>query len=174
MFCSRRCNSVRPDRGAALVEYALGVSLIVLGLVGGLQYVQSGAESKLSDRGNAIGHPSEVPATTTTVKPGGGTSTTSTTSTTAPFSVMTMGTCNGNPSRNACTFTLDPPPDPAAIVEWKIDPPTGVVGTLPGPVTLTSPGSYTVQATVNDVQTSPLVITCVTKGTGGNIDCDPQ
>jgi len=49
----------RPDRGASLVEYALGIALIGLAIVGALQALESDSSEALGDRTALAGDPSE-------------------------------------------------------------------------------------------------------------------
>lgn len=153
-------------RGATLVEYAVMISLIVIGLIGGLSYIQDGATDKLENRGDSIGHPTEPGLTTTTTSSSGTTSSTSATSSTIPNYVGRVDAdCNSGPEKNVCTFVLNPAPAAGATVTWSIDPASGYTGLPPGPTTFTATGTRTVRALV-DTTLVQRTLTCTANGSG--------
>lgn len=168
----RRLPSARCDaaRGATMVEYALGVALIAVVLIGATRAATNDAEDSLGDRGDSIGHPALESATTSTTSGGGGGPSSTTTSTTAgPYSGVVNGSCSGsNGWKNECTFTLSPDPSPV-VPTWSLVPPTGYTGAPPA-VTFTQVGSRTIRADVNGVVVQR-VVSCTTNGSG-KITCD--
>jgi hypothetical protein len=163
------------DRGATLVEYSLGIALVVVVSLTAIQSVEDNAGDELSDRGGEIGHPSESGGTGGTT---GGT-TGSTGGTTGgstggdPVYTGTVeGSCTGggNDRRN-CTFSLSPDPSPTTPT-WSILPSTGFTGTLPT-ITFTSGGSFTVRAQVGTTEVTRIV-ECTANGNLTKIDCELQ
>lgn len=157
-------------RGATVVEYALGVGLIAVVLLGTIGAVTNDAGDSLDDRGSGIGHPALEDATTTTTSGGGGgPTTTAPTTTVGPYSGTITGNCTGsNGNKNECTFSLDPSPAPV-VPTWSMVPPTGYTGTPPV-ITFTAAGSRTVRADV-DGTVVQRVVSC-TLNAGGKLSCD--
>lgn len=163
------------DRGAALVEYALVASLILVVLVGVIGRIQDSSGDELSDRASAIGHPSETvpppgPSTTTT-EPPPPTVPPATTTTAPPYNPVFVVSCSGpEGDRNLCTFALSPAPP--ALPVWAILPATGFSGfTLTGndlSVQFDVEGTFSVRATVEGFE-YPRTVDC--RFTGGNLKC---
>lgn len=155
------------SRGATLVEYALGVGLIAVVIIGAVQAVSDNAEDSLDDRGDTIGHPVYDGVTTTTTGGGGGGGGGGTTPSTTPsYTGSIEGSCNGsNGNKNVCSFTLNPDPTPV-VPTWSIDPPTGFTGTPPA-VTFIVAGTRSVRANV-DGTVVQRVVECTTNGQGAN------
>lgn len=169
----RRASEARraSSRGATLVEYALGVGLVAVAVLGALQVLSKDTKDSLATRGDSIGHPvSEGGATTTTTLGGGGGGGGSTTTTTAPgYSGTIGGSCTGSAGNsNNCVFSLSPDPAPTTPT-WSLVPATGFVGVLPS-VTFIAGGSRTVRADVGGVVVQRIV-DCTVNG-GGKITCD--
>jgi Flp pilus assembly pilin Flp len=101
--------------GATLVEYALIVGVLVVVLIGVIQFVTDEGSSELADRGGRVGAP-DVDATGATPSPTSPTSTPGPTVTTTPPAavdvvVEDLGTCwtlgsTGNSWNARFTFTL--------------------------------------------------------------------
>lgn len=164
-----KLNHGSAERGASLVEYALGMALIAVVLLSVLQTVTDNAEQSLAGRGDTIGHPADEGGTTSTTTGGGPGGTSTSTSTVPGYAGTIDGICNGsNGNKNECSFTLDPDPSPA-IATWSIVPPSGFTGTPPI-VTFTEAGGRTIRATVNGV-TVQRVVNCSSNGSG-KISCD--
>ena len=87
MHSRSRSSGARRQRGATVVEYALGISAIVLAMLGGVKLLESTARTELTNKGAAIGMPDLDEAAPTLP---------STTATTAPQSVTTTS------GRRAC------------------------------------------------------------------------
>ncbi len=134
-----RFAGLRSERGATGVEYALGLALFVLLIIGGLELVQRGAEETLAEDRSATlrtehlgtvapttSSPSTVPGpsptvstTTTTTNPTSTSSSSTTTSTTSSTTTTTVA----NPVLRVscvdttCTFWVDNAP-PGSTYSW--------------------------------------------------------
>jgi hypothetical protein len=138
------------DRGAAVMQYALLVTFVMLVVIGTLVFLfRSAEDGVLSLRRETEGPPDAGPNTTGGGDVGGS----------DPGSVQVS--CQGS----TCTFALDPPP--ASPPAWSIDPADGYVGTPPT-VTFTTTGTHTVRATVGDT-TVATTVTCT--DAGGGLTC---
>jgi Flp pilus assembly pilin Flp len=163
------------DRGAALVEYAIVASLVVVVLIGVVGRLQDSSGDELSERASSIGHPSETvpppgPSTTTTLAPPP-TPTTASTTTLPPYNPTFTVSCTGpGGDRNLCSFVLSPAPP--AVPVWAILPATGFSGfTLTGndlSVQFDVEGTFSVRATVDGFE-YPRTVDC--RFTGGNLKC---
>ena len=105
----RRRGRLRSDRGAGLVEYALGAGLVLIAIVVGLQWVQSQGEKALdrqSSNINYTGGGSGVPSTSTTSSTTSSTASTTTTTTAAPTTTIPAPTTT---TTNAPTTTTTAP-----------------------------------------------------------------
>ena len=86
-----RCR--RPGaRGAGLVEYALGLALLVVPLALVVDDLQASEQAEISARGAHIGNPESANLTAVTAPPGTTTTTTSSTTTTTPPPTTTTST----------------------------------------------------------------------------------
>ena len=167
----------RRDRGATMVEYALGVAFVAVVLVSVINYTQSGASQKLSSKGNSIGAPAvetgaPLPSTTTstTIVPPPATTTT----TAPPYSGAITKTCQKGGNKNLCEFTLNPPPTAGAVVVWTIEP-TGVGYTsttsadgFTFDVSFDTEGDRTIKATVDGAVVSPAMSVSCNNGLNCN------
>lgn len=144
---ARRSGSTHADHGheraATLVEYALGLALLAVAMLSGIDVLQresgdrfKAAAPALGDPGEAAGPPSTSPSTT------------SPPSTVAPPTYS--GTIDGVCVLNTCTFLLNPLP--LALPTWSVSPSgsgSGVTGVPPAAVVFTKQGSFTVTANVD-------------------------
>ncbi len=159
----------RRDRGAALVEYALAVSLFCVVAISSISFLQTEAKDELTTRGNTIGNPAApgVTTPTTVVTPP-----TTTDPTTPPSTGLYTGTVTGSctgPTKDArtCSFTLSPAPPTPAI--WSIQPNSGFTGSAESPV-FTSAGTRSVRATVTGYPDFQRSVTCVDESSN-RLDC---
>jgi hypothetical protein len=158
-----------------MVEYALMVAAFVVVVAIGLQVVQNGAEQELATKKSDIADPgvsgaiaattstvSTIPgpvsSTTTTSSPSSTTSSTSSTTTTLSYSGTVVRTCGGN----SCSFSMSPAPPttPAWSISPGIGAPSGASGTLPGPISFSKAGTFTVTGRVGSVDFTTTVV-CV-------------
>lgn len=158
------------DIGATAVEYALGIGLVVIAVLAGLQTVSDGAEDKLNDRGTAIGSPDEVGGSTTGGTSGGttGGATGGTTGGESYTGVVEANCTGGGNDKRNCVFALNPDPAPT-VPTWQITPSSGFTGTLPS-ITFTEGGIYSVRGMVDDTEVQRF-ITCTENGAGTKVDC---
>lgn len=171
------------DRGATAVEYALGMALFLVVVIGGLQAVQSGAEDQLASDREAVAqteHLGTVASTTSTASTVPGPTTTastttteSTTTTTGPTTPTTVygGVVTKICSGDTCSFGLNP----AATASWSISPSGNSViqgGSPPGPVAFKKAETFTVTADVSGtVKTTTVICTEVGSGTDKALAC---
>lgn len=168
----RRCR--RGERGATLVEYALGVSFIGVAMMMGLGGLTGEATDELGDRGDSIGYPTEAPSgvdptPSGPLVPEEGVEDPEET---PPYTGVIEGSCTGPTSdiQDHCTFTLNPTPAPELAVVWAIHPNVGYTG-VPPDVTFTSRQTRTIQATVGGVTTLSRTVACTRQGASSNLKC---
>lgn len=148
------------DRGVTLVEYALVVSLVVVGSMSSLDGLDGELEKHYTETATDIGYASahsfDVP--TTTVDPNTTTTstTTSTTSTTTtlPASSSTSTTSTTTTSTTTTSTTTTAPPPTTSTSTTTTAPPATTTTTAPGggggggiPTTTTVPGAHTANVT---------------------------
>jgi len=138
-MCRPRC--ARGERGASLTEYALGLALVAVVLIGATQWLQSQSKAELGRNTDTAGAPVEVAATPTTnpdfPNP-------------PPPPPAYTGTLSGTcTSGGSCVFLLNPP---APTATWTVSPSQGGTYTgAPPAIQVTKKGSFSVTATIGAV-----------------------
>ncbi len=174
----RRWRRARSDRAATLVEYALLVAVLVIPVVEGLSFLQTGARTKM-------GHVAEnvAQSPTTTIDDGSGsdgsgggatpTSTTAAPTTTAPTTTIAPTTTTQKPTTTTTTTTTTTaPPKPI--------PATNDAATATAEKTSKSTWSATAATTVMTKDGKPVVgakVTleiCTRQGNKSSWDCSSQ
>jgi len=151
------------QRGAGLVEYALGVSFVGVALLVSIGTLNDSAADELADRGGSIGYPTEAPtgsggSGSGPVIPEEGLPDEGTEP--PPYTGSIEGNCNGNDgAQDNCSFSLNPNPPAGMTVVWAVNPNMGYTGTPPT-VTFTDKQTRTIQATVGGSTTLSRTVTC--------------
>lgn len=146
------------------------VALVVVVLFGAIQALSDDASDELSDRGDTIGHPTEVGGVVAPPPGGGGGGGGGTPPPGPSYTGAINASCSGGGGdKNVCTYTLNPDPSPLVPV-WSITPATNTSG-APPVVTFLAEGDFTVQATI-DGTTVAHAVTC--KRSGSNLQCDKK
>lgn len=101
---TRKQRRLRPDRGATLVEYALGVALVCVATLGAAEFMEDGASDDFNDRADRAGAPDLVEASDGGTTDGGSTSGSDGTDGSVPTQEVVFGgfsgaTSHGNPSK---------------------------------------------------------------------------
>lgn len=170
MFDSR----ARGTRGAALVEYALVLALVLVGSLGAVSALEDDAGDRLDDRGTTIGAPGDEAVGgygSSGGNPGGdddGDAPPPDPPT--PYTGAIGMTCTGSGSeRNDCSFslTIDPAPE---VPSWTVNPFAHVDGTSPtfgatAQFRFTKDGTYTVRSQVGATEVLSTVA-CTEFGSG--------
>jgi Flp pilus assembly pilin Flp len=111
-FMSRLMKRQRGDRGAGLVEYGLIASILLVVVVGGMQYVQKSGEKVLDRQAGNINYANNaggVPTTSTTSSSSSSSSTSSSTTTTAPTTPTTVAPATTTTTAAPTTTTTKAP-----------------------------------------------------------------
>lgn len=179
--------------GASAVEYSLGLGLLVVAILFGVQSLQDGASDEFADRSDGISAPGDVGGVPTTL-PGGTTTTsssTSSTSSTVPVSTSSSSTSTttgsaimGGPNcmSGDCQFTVSGAPSGSSFT-WEVLEGNKLANGSASPVQstataasfttrFTKAGTYVVQVVVgasNQGLSKTVEVTCI--GNGVNEVC---
>lgn len=164
------------ERGVTLVEYAMGVALVLVASLGVTEAVADNAGDRLDERGSTVGAPGDEALGGRAGETGTGGGDDDGEVPPDPPDVPYTGDivldgCTGSPHQNSCAFSLTVPPAPLVPV-WTTDPSDSVAGsgTLGDTATLIfeKKGTYSVRATIGS-NVEQFEVNCTKNN--GNISC---